>query len=86
MTTFTLMFREYCSLCHHMRDQLRPFQQQYGFELDIIDVDDHPAFEDKYNELVPVLLDGDMEICHWHLDEAKLIAHLHSSQPYPMHR
>ncbi|MGN6893374.1 glutaredoxin family protein, partial [Neisseria sp. P0015.S009] len=28
----TLMFREYCSLCHKMREQLNPYQEQFGFE------------------------------------------------------
>ena len=55
----TLMFREYCSLCHKMREQLKPYQEQFGFELDIVDVDEDPVLEEKYNELVPVLLDGD---------------------------
>ncbi|HGO7833939.1 TPA: glutaredoxin family protein [Neisseria meningitidis] len=68
----TLMFREYCSLCHKMRDALKPFQNEYGFGLDVLDVDDDPVLEEKYNELVPVLLAGDKEICHWHLDEKKL--------------
>ncbi|WP_118791855.1 MULTISPECIES: glutaredoxin family protein [Neisseria] len=68
----TLMFREYCSLCHKMRDELRPFQDEYGFGLDVFDVDDDPALEEKYNELVPVLLAGDEEICHWFLNEARL--------------
>ena len=45
-------------------------------ELDIVDVDEDPVLEEKYNELVPVLLDGDTEICHWFLDEEKLKAHL----------
>ena len=72
----TLMFREYCSLCHAMRDALKPLQEEYGFELEIFDVDDDPLLVEKYNELVPVLLDGETEICHWHLDEAKLRAHL----------
>ncbi|MDO5068906.1 MAG: glutaredoxin family protein [Neisseria zoodegmatis] len=72
----TLMFREYCSLCHKMRDALQPFQAEYGFALDVVDVDDDPVLEEKYNELVPVLLDGDVEICHWFLDETKLRAHL----------
>ncbi len=65
----TLMFREYCSLCHKMRDELKPFQDEYGFGLDVLDVDDDPVLEEKYNELVPVLLAGDKEICHWYLDE-----------------
>lgn len=68
----TLMFREYCGLCHQMRDALQPFQQRYGFELEIIEIDDFPELEEKYNELVPVLLHGDMEICHWHLDATAL--------------
>ena len=48
----TLMFREYCSLCHAMRDALKPLQEEYGFELEIFDVDEDPLLEEKYNELV----------------------------------
>ena len=72
----TLMFRESCSLCHAMRDRLTALQQERPFELEVVDVDDDPLLEEKYNELVPVLLDGDKEICHWHLDEEKLRRHL----------
>ncbi len=72
----TLMFREYCSLCHKMREQLQPFQQEFGFELDVVDVDEDPSLEEKYNELVPVLLHGEHEICHWFLEEDKLKAYL----------
>lgn len=39
-------------------------------------MDADEALVARYNELVPVLLGGDVEICHWHLDEAKLQAHL----------
>ncbi|MCP9758571.1 glutaredoxin family protein [Aquitalea sp. S1-19] len=74
--TLTLMFRDYCSLCHAMRDALLPWQARYGFELDIVDVDADPVLEEKYNELVPVLLDAKGEICHWHLDEAALAERL----------
>ena len=74
--TLTLMFREYCSLCHKMRDALQPFQVAYGFELDVIDVDDDPILENLYNELVPVLLHGEHEICHWFLDDAALRTYL----------
>ena len=44
--------------------------------MEVVDVDDDLLLEEKYNELVPVLLDGDKEICHWHLDEEKLRRHL----------
>lgn len=76
MMKLTLMFREYCSLCHAMRDALRPLQEEFGFELEIFDVDDDADLEARYNELVPVLLHGETEICHWHLDEARLRAYL----------
>lgn len=72
----TLMFREYCSLCHRMWAALLPYQQQYGFDLDVVDVDADAELEARYNEQVPVLLCGEVEICHWHLDEAALRAFL----------
>ena len=74
--TLTLLFREYCSLCHHMRQALLPYQQQYGFALNVVDVDEDENLVARYNELVPVLLHGEHEICHWHLNEAALSAYL----------
>lgn len=66
-----------------MQAALQPYQAQYGFALDVVDVDADAALEAKYNELVPVLLHGEVEICHWHLDEAALQAFLaqHSIVP-----
>lgn len=71
--TLTLMFRPYCSLCHQMRDALLAYQQQYHFRLEICDIDDHPELEARYNELVPVLLHQNQEICHWQLDHDALL-------------
>ena len=76
----TLYFREYCSLCHDMLAQLQPFAARFDFHIDVIDVDADPVLEEKYNELVPVLLDGEHEICHWHLDTQRLLARL-AAQP-----
>lgn len=76
MKTLTLYFRDYCSLCHQMLAQLQLLRQQYGFDIQVVDVDADPELEARYNELVPVLMDGDTQICHWHLDEAKLAATL----------
>ena len=55
-----------------MRQALLPYQQQYGFELNVVDVDEDENLVARYNELVPVLLHGEHEICHWHLNEAAL--------------
>ncbi|KJV26489.1 glutaredoxin [Aquitalea magnusonii] len=72
----TLYFREYCSLCHQMLAELKPWQDRHGFALDVVDVDADPELEARFNELVPVLMDGEQEICHWHLDIPALAAHL----------
>lgn len=79
MMKLTLMFREYCGLCHDMRNQLQPYQAEFGFELEIVEIDDFPDLELKYNELVPVLLHGEHEICHWHLDEQALRDYLQAA-------
>ena len=77
----TLYFREYCSLCHAMRDALRPYQDQQVFQLTLLDVDDDPALVERFDELVPVLMLGELEICHYHLDSARLEALLQAPPP-----
>jgi thioredoxin reductase (NADPH) len=54
----------------------QPWQDRHGFALDVVDVDADPVLEARFNELVPVLMDGEHEICHWHLDIPALAAHL----------
>lgn len=76
----TLMFRPYCGLCHEMLHQLQPYQQAFGFDVAIVEIDDFPDLSLKYNELVPVLLHGEHEICHWHFDETALRAYLQQHQ------
>lgn len=38
------------------------------FEIDVVDVDRFPELEAKWGDKVPVLLDGEREICHYFLD------------------
>ncbi|XGA72822.1 glutaredoxin family protein [Chitinibacter sp. SCUT-21] len=71
-----LFGREYCSLCHVMKDQLL-VQAAGRFEFEWIDIEDIDALEALYGELVPVLTDEKgQEICHYHLDQAALDARL----------
>ncbi|MBS1142787.1 MAG: glutaredoxin family protein [Proteobacteria bacterium] len=67
----TLMSRGYCHLCHDMEVALQPLLVEFGVSLKVLDVDEDPVLEAKYDELVPVLLHGDTELCHYFLDEAK---------------
>ena len=73
---FTLLSREYCHLCHEMLAALRHLQGRFAFEVEVIDVDKHPALEEKWGDKVPVLLDGTIEVCHYHLDVRALDARL----------
>ncbi len=65
--------REYCSLCSTMRSQLA----EIGVPVLWVDIDDDPGLEERFGDLVPVLVapSGD-EICHYHLDRPALDAYL----------
>lgn len=43
-----------------------------AFEIDVVDIDLHPALEILWGDRVPVLLDSEREICHYYLDETAL--------------
>lgn len=72
----TLMSRGYCHLCHDMEVALRPLLDEFGATLTVIDVDADPVLEARYDELVPVLIHGETELCHYFLDEAKIREYL----------
>ena len=67
----TLISRGYCHLCHDMEVALKPLAEEFGAQVTIVDVDANPDLEARYGELVPVLLHGEIELCHYFLDEAK---------------
>lgn len=66
-----LISRVYCHLCHDMEAALQPLLEEFAAELEVLDVDADPELEAKYDELVPVLLHGEAELCHYFLDVAK---------------
>lgn len=71
-----LLSRSYCHLCHDMEQALAPLVGEFGLVIKVLDVDADPALEAKYDELVPVLLHRELELCHYHLDEAKVRRYL----------
>jgi hypothetical protein len=75
----TLLTRSYCHLCDEMRAALGPFAETQRLTIEEIDVDGDPALEARWGELVPVLLAGERELCHYRLDRAALAAHLASA-------
>ena len=72
----TLLSREYCHLCEEMLAALRQFQGRYDFEVDVVDVDRNPVLEEKWGDKVPVLLDGERELCHYFIDHDVVDARL----------
>lgn len=68
----TLLSRTYCHLCHDMEEALRPIVDEFGISIEVLDVDAYPELETKYDELVPVLLHGELELCHYFLDVPKV--------------
>lgn len=67
----TLISRSYCHLCHDMEVALAPLLAEFGAVLKVVDVDADPLLEARYDELVPVLLHADIELCHYFLDVPK---------------
>lgn len=67
----TLLSRRYCHLCHDMEVALAPLTAEFGATVTVLDVDSDPLLEATYGELVPVLLHGKRELCHYFLDEPK---------------
>ena len=55
---------------------LQKLRGEHAFDVDLVDIDADPGLAQKYNELVPVLLGGEAEICHYFLDEPKLREYL----------
>ncbi len=68
--------RAWCHLCDDMRAALEPLIDGAGVRLDVIDIDSDPALQARYDEWVPVLVLDGVELCHYHLDEARVRAAL----------
>jgi len=68
--------RGYCHLCEDMLHALEPMRRELAFDIEVIDVDLDPEHERRYGELVPVLVHGEHEICHYFLDRQALTAYL----------
>ena len=74
--TLTVYSRNYCHLCEEMIAALRELQGRFRFQFVIVDIDSDPVLEQRHGERVPVLVCGDRELCHTHLDTAEVTAFL----------
>jgi Glutaredoxin-like domain (DUF836) len=67
--------RRYCHLCEDMLAALR-VQLGADFPVELVDVDSDPRLEERYGELVPLLMHGDTELCRYRYEPEKLAAYL----------
>ena len=72
----TLYGRSYCHLCDEMLAALVPLRDEFGFAVDVVDVDADAVLEQRFGVLIPVLMHADTELCHYRLDAAKVRAYL----------
>ena len=74
MIKLTVLSRSYCHLCDDMIAALESFRGRFSLsmEIEVVDIDRHPALEEIWGDKVPVLLAGEQEICHYFLDEVAL--------------
>lgn len=70
---FTVYVRHGCHLCEDLLQQLSSLQQQYSFAYTLVDVDTDSTLQDTYGHLVPVVILGEKQICHYFLDQAALL-------------
>lgn len=73
--TLIIYSRKDCCLCHEMRDALKPWQNQYNFKVDIIDIEHNSELTERFAARIPLLAEGDKEICQYHLEEQVLLNH-----------
>ena len=72
-------YREGCHLCEQVVASLSQLQQELGYEIKQIDVDDDPELYKKYNVDVPVVSYQDEVIFYHFFDETALREALQNS-------
>jgi len=70
--TLTLYGRAGCPLCEEMAAALRPLIAASRYHLAEVDVDADPALKARFGWEVPLLFDGEREICRHFPDPAAL--------------
>ena len=75
--TLTLYTRAGCPLCEDMAGEVGALIAATGHRLAPVDVDADPALKARYGWDVPLLFDGDAEICRHQLNLPALREWLH---------
>jgi thioredoxin reductase (NADPH) len=63
-----LYSRRYCHLCDEMLAALRSLPLERPVSVEVVDVDADPELEERFGELVPLLMHGETEVSRYRLD------------------
>ncbi len=78
--SLTLLTRATCALCDHLVLALELMRTRFRFEYTKVDVDSDPVLCKRFGLRVPILLDGDTEICAGTCDPTAVVAYLTAIQ------
>jgi hypothetical protein len=56
-----------------MEQALREYESEFDFEIRRVPIDNDAELERAYGTTVPVLVCGDVEVCHYFLDRQALV-------------
>lgn len=64
-----ILYNRYgCHLCEDMLASLNDYAGELKFTVTLVDIDNSPTLQTRYNEAVPVLQFRDREVCRHFLD------------------
>lgn len=71
-TGLVLYIRQGCHLCDAFMDELRQFNISLFDSVTLVDVDENASHCQQFGDKVPILFDGDIEICRYFFDANKI--------------
>ncbi len=65
--------RPECHLCEEMIHALKKWQNQFNFQIKVINIDQDSSLVSRFAARIPLLAVDDVEICEYHLNETALL-------------
>ncbi len=75
-----VLSRPGCHLCEEAVELLEPRCRASGVQLRTVDIDEDEGLRSRFGLRIPVLMEGETEICAWPLDEARISAWLYETE------
>ncbi len=73
---FIIYSRQGCHLCDVMKDELEAMAMSIKGTIKLVDIDNDPDLNKRFNNQIPVLFVDDVEICHYKLNKKNLLRFL----------